>query len=475
MASVDQIQGLSGTLAIKPPCRVATTAAITLSGEQTIDGVAVVADDRVLVKDQSTASENGIWIADTSAWSRALDFDGGNDVVDGTLVYVANGTTNADLVFRCTGTNPIIAGTTSITFTGSVTFTTMSAFAATLLDDADAAAARATLGAIGAAGANLTGGINSARGNITQHATTMDFFAVTSPDILDGTGSAVTITACVDAPQAGATRKFYPIVATVLTHGATFDIAGNEDLTAAAGDCWIIEAKTVSTYRVTAVKEDGTPVIAPGASGNVLTSNGTVWVSTALGGATSSFATGMGMALHGATVPSGWILADGRTIGSAASGATNRANADCANLYAEFWNSYANTELAVSSGRGANAAADFAANKTIAVPDIRSRVVAGKDDMGGTTASRLTSGGSGITGTTLGASGGTETHTLTTAQLASHSHTMGVGLSLAGGAFVNTYSGDSSAGGAQSTVAAGSGNAHQNTQPTHIANWIIKL
>jgi hypothetical protein len=112
-----------------------------------------------------------------------------------------------------------------------------------------------------ASGGNLTGGINSARGNITQHATTMDFFAVTSPDILDGTGSAVTITACVNAPQAGATRKFYPIVATVLTHGATFDIAGNANLTAAAGDCWIIEAKTVSTYRVTAVKEDGTAVV----------------------------------------------------------------------------------------------------------------------------------------------------------------------------------------------------------------------
>ena len=116
------------------------------------------------------------------------------------------------------------------------------------------------------AGGNLTGGINSARGNITQHATTMDFFATTSPDILDGTGSAVTITACVNAPQAGATRKFYPIVATVLTHGATFDIAGNGNLTAAAGDCWIIEAKTVSTYRVSAVKENGTAVVATDAS-----------------------------------------------------------------------------------------------------------------------------------------------------------------------------------------------------------------
>ena len=127
------------------------------------------------------------------------------------------------------------------------------------------------LGISGAASLVMTGGVNSARGNITQHATTMDLFALTSPDSLDGTGSAVTITACVDAPQAGATRKFYPIVATVLTHGATFDIAGNANLTAAAGDCWILEAKTVSTYRVTAVKEDGTAVVGAGVSPTIQT------------------------------------------------------------------------------------------------------------------------------------------------------------------------------------------------------------
>lgn len=133
--------------------------------------------------------------------------------------------------------------------------------------------ASTNLGLISAAGANLTGGVNEARGNITQHATTMDFFATTSPGILDGTGSAVTITACVNAPQAGATRKYYPIVATILTHGATFDIAGNANLTAAAGDCWIIEAKTVSTYRVTLVREDGlavTPGIPVGTSTTTL-------------------------------------------------------------------------------------------------------------------------------------------------------------------------------------------------------------
>lgn len=102
--------------------------------------------------------------------------------------------------------------------------------------------------------------IEESRANITQHATTMDFWA--GPNILDGAGSAVTITACVNAPQAGARRKFYPLVSTILTHGATFDIDGNVNQTAAAGDCWEIVAKTTSTYKVHVTKDDGTAVVA---------------------------------------------------------------------------------------------------------------------------------------------------------------------------------------------------------------------
>lgn len=262
MSGTDRRNGLIGNAAIKVPCIAATTAAITLSGEQTIDAVACVTGDRVLVKNQASGIDNGIYIVDTGSWERAPDFDGTYDVVEGTLVLVTSGTVGGDLVYQQTTASPVI-GTSSLAFAAVLS---ISAFPISIAlggtGAATAAAARTALAVLGTAGGNLTGGINSARGNITQHATTMDFFAVTSPDILDGTGSAVTITGCVNAPQAGATRKFYPIVATVLTHGATFDIAGNANLTAAAGDCWIIEAKTASTYRVTAVKEDGTAVVA---------------------------------------------------------------------------------------------------------------------------------------------------------------------------------------------------------------------
>lgn len=184
----------------------------------------------------------------------------------------------------------------------------------------------------------------------------------------------------------------------------------------------------------------------------------------------------------GATAPAGYVLASGRTIGSAASGATERANADCYALFVLLWNSMSNTEAAVSSGRGANAAADWSANKTITLPDLRGRVVAGKDNMGGTTASRLTS-ASGITGTTLGAVGGTETHTLTAGQsgLPSHSHSDNYVYNAGEGGGTYTAGSSGSANLVISTTSTGAAgpssasSAHQNTQPTLVLNKIIKL
>lgn len=113
---IDRTDGLSSSVAIKGPCRVATTANITLSGTQTIDGVAVVAGDRVLAKDQSTGSENGIWLVDTGPWRRAKDFSRTKDVVTGTVVIVHSGTVNARRSYQVTTLGAISVGTTSIDF-----------------------------------------------------------------------------------------------------------------------------------------------------------------------------------------------------------------------------------------------------------------------------------------------------------------------------------------------------------------------
>lgn len=108
------------------------------------------------------------------------------------------------------------------------------------------------------AGATFTGYINEARGTVTMHATTMDLWA--QPNTIDGTGSAVTITAIANAPQAGAKRTLYPIAGTVITNGATFVVDGAANYTTAAGDALEFEAVTTSTYKVHITKKDGTAV-----------------------------------------------------------------------------------------------------------------------------------------------------------------------------------------------------------------------
>ena len=85
------VQGLK----TKDSVRAATTANITLSGTQTIDGVALSAGDRVLVKNQTTASANGIYVVAVGAWSRATDADTGAEL-RGAFTFVQEGTSQAD-------------------------------------------------------------------------------------------------------------------------------------------------------------------------------------------------------------------------------------------------------------------------------------------------------------------------------------------------------------------------------------------
>lgn len=117
---IDRTDGLASSAAIKGPCRAATTANISPSGLQTVDGVSLAAGDRVLVKDQTAASENGIYVVDTGSWRRSKDFNKTRDVVKGTRVAVTDGTTQAGFFFEVTSSNPIAVGTSTITFSVSV-------------------------------------------------------------------------------------------------------------------------------------------------------------------------------------------------------------------------------------------------------------------------------------------------------------------------------------------------------------------
>lgn len=161
----------------------------------------------------------------------------------------------------------------------------------------------------------------------------------------------------------------------------------------------------------------------------------------------------------GATPPTGWLFAAGQEV----------SRSEYADLFAVI-----GTVGGVGNG-----------STTFNIPDCRGRVSAGKDNMGGTTAGRLNT----LSSTTLGATGGAQTHTLTTAQLAAHSHTVtdpGHFHSGAEPATIGFQPGGALDDGATSSVTgtattgitianAGSGDAHNNVQPTIICNKIIKV
>jgi hypothetical protein len=216
--------------------------------------------------------------------------------------------------------------------------------------------------------------------------------------------------------------------------------------------------------------------------------------------------------LHSATLGAGYLYANGQTIGNAASNASARANADVSLLFETLWNADINLVIYTSAGgvtsRGASAAADFAANKALALPDLRDRAVIGVGNMGGAAAAgRVTPAGGGINTLSLGTSGGdqflqTHTHAISDVThnhvLSDPGHTHGIpqggrtgnnaGLGGVGGGnqlwdagpaatgtnvgFTGMYSNPSGTG-ITGTLGAGSGGS-QNVQPSIVSNYAIR-
>lgn len=98
---------------------VSTTNQAAITGLLTIDGVTVVAGDRVLLAGQTTQTQNGIYVAASGAWTRSTDADASGELVDGSVVPVGSGTANADSLYICTGvgTAPWVPGTNISTWT----------------------------------------------------------------------------------------------------------------------------------------------------------------------------------------------------------------------------------------------------------------------------------------------------------------------------------------------------------------------
>lgn len=186
-----------------------------------------------------------------------------------------------------------------------------------------------------------------------------------------------------------------------------------------------------------------------GSSGQVVQSDGDGSFSYASLG--TSFLSGMVMPYAGSSAPTGFLLCGGQAV----------SRTTYSDLFAVVGTTYG-----VGDG-----------SSTFNLPDLQGRVVAGKDDMSGSSANRLTDQTGGLNGDTLGDTGGSETHILTEAQLPAHSH--GSVVTNVSATFkINTGDGGASVvqtiNQTKSATSTGSGSAHNNVQPTIILNYIIK-
>lgn len=123
-ATKNYVDNVAQGLDVKASCLVATTANITLSATQTIDGIALSVGDRVLVKNQTTQSQNGIYVVASGAWSRSTDADTWSELVSA-FTFVEKGATQADTGWVCTVDAGGTLGTTAVTwsqFSGAGTY-----------------------------------------------------------------------------------------------------------------------------------------------------------------------------------------------------------------------------------------------------------------------------------------------------------------------------------------------------------------
>jgi hypothetical protein len=111
------VDNVAAGLDVRASCRAATTANIaSMSGTMTIDGVSLAVGNRVLVKDQSTGSQNGIYVVQSGAWTRAPDADTSAEVTAGIFVWISEGTANGDTGWVLTTNDAIVLDTTALTF-----------------------------------------------------------------------------------------------------------------------------------------------------------------------------------------------------------------------------------------------------------------------------------------------------------------------------------------------------------------------
>ena len=329
---VDSVaQGLNPKQAVK----CATTASITLSGLQTIDTYTTLSGDRVLVKNQGTSSENGIYVASASAWTRAADMDVWAEV-PGAYTVVIGGSTNANTGWVSTSATTGTINVTPITFvqfSGTGTYfagtgLTLSANTFSITNTGVTAAA------YGSASKTLTATVN-AQGQLTVLADTNIAIANTQVSGL-GTMStqnannvAITGGSITGTPISGSTVDGSTITASVQFSGAGTGLTGTASSLSIGGNAATATTATTATSATTATNLAGgatgslpyqsatatTAMLAAGSNGQVLTLASGIpsWATPTTGTVTSVSGTGTvsGISLSGTVTSSGSLTLGG--------------------------------------------------------------------------------------------------------------------------------------------------------------------
>ena len=316
----------------KQPVRCGTTANITLSGLQTIDGVIVVAGNRVLVKNQTTTSQNGIYLASATAWSRAPDADTWNELISA-LVFVESGSTLAGSAWYCTIQPGGTIGTTAITWSNfSVAATYTAGTGLTLTNYVFSITnTGVTAAAYGSASKTLTATVN-AQGQLTVLAETNIAIANTQVSGLgtmstqDASNVAITGGSINGTTIGGSTAA--AVTGTTITANTQFTGAGT-GLTGTATSLSIGGNAATATSATTATNLAGgatgsvpyqtasgaTTFLAAGTDGFVLKLNAGVptWAASTSGTVTSVSGTGTvsGISLSGTVTSTGNLTLGG--------------------------------------------------------------------------------------------------------------------------------------------------------------------
>ena len=316
----------------KQPVLCGTTANITLSGLQTIDGVTVVAGNRVLVKSQTAPAQNGIYLASATAWSRAPDADTWDELISA-LVFVESGSTLAGSAWYCTIQRGGTLGVTAITWSNFSVAASYSAGTGLTLTDYVFSITNTGVAAAayGSASKTLTATVN-AQGQLTVLAATdiaiantqvsglgtMSTQAASSVAITGGTINGTTIGGSTAAAVTGTTitaNTQFTGAGTGLTGTATsLSIGGNAATATSATTATNLAGGAAGSVPYQSASST-TALLAAGSNGQVLTLASGIpsWATPTTGTVTSVSGTGTvsGISLSGTVTSTGNLTLGG--------------------------------------------------------------------------------------------------------------------------------------------------------------------